>query len=55
MTESNSLKTMLININGLSIHSKAAVENYIDEQGYGVLLCETGTLFGQNGFEIYIT
>ena len=51
MIESNSLKTMLININGLSNHSKAAVESYIDEQGVGVLaLCETGKLLGQNDF-----
>ena len=45
MIESNSLKTMVINISGLSNHSKAAVENYIDEQGIGVLaLCETEKL-----------
>ena len=56
MIESNSLKTMLININGLSNHSKAAVESYIDEQGVGVLaLCETGKLLGQNDFRNYIT
>ena len=47
---------MLININGLAIHSKAAVENYIDEQGIGVLsLCETGKLLGQNDLKNYIT
>ena len=56
MIESNSLKTMLININGLSNHSKSAVESYIDEQGVGVLaLCETGKLLGQNDFRNYLT
>ena len=56
MIESNRLKTMLINNNGLSIHSKTAVESYIDKQGIGVLaLCETGKLLGQNDFRNYIT
>ena len=56
MTESNSLKTIFINIKGISTHSKAAVETCIDEQGIGVLaLCETGKLLGQNDFRNYIT
>ena len=57
MVESaNNMKTMLVNINGLSQHSKTVLENYIENEQIDVLsLCETNKLIAAKCFKNFLS